>query len=219
MSSDLVRNYFDRAAAEYSARSSRGWWNHFREREWRAVVPLLKPRLGEKLLELGCGAGFYSERLKQRFAVEAFGVDASSEMVKQAVQRGVPAWCGPVEEIDHIPSRSFDIVLAAGLLEFVADPKPALRQAARVLRPGGRLVILVPRSGALGLAYDWIHRWQGCPAWTRTPVYYIQQLQNLNMTFLSERTPTPISIALSFRNDSHAGNSGALSARPLALHF
>jgi ubiquinone/menaquinone biosynthesis C-methylase UbiE len=210
--SDLIRRYFDKVAPDYSTRSARGFWNHLREREWRSIEELLQPVRGEKLLELGCGAGFYSHRLKARFGVDVFGVDAAPEMVRQAGRLGVPAWCGQAEDIDHIPDESFDMVLAAGMLEFVMEPRRVLEQATRVLRPGGRLVLLIPRAGARGLAYDWVHRWQGCPAWTRPKEYYIEQLRDLNLSLESQRLSTPISLVLSLRKNSVPADSAAVAA-------
>jgi SAM-dependent methyltransferase len=57
--------------------------------------------------------------------------------------------------------RRFPVLVSAGMLEFVKDPKAVLANAARHAEPGARFVILVPRRGLFGRLYRRFHRSHG----------------------------------------------------------
>jgi ubiquinone/menaquinone biosynthesis C-methylase UbiE len=171
-----------------------------RAREFRALIEILQPRQGHRLLDLGCGSGFYARPLKNTFGMEVMGLDSSNEMLAAA---GVPGWNCDATDMTSVPGDTFDVVLAAGLLEFVEQPARVFRNATRVLREGGRLVLLVPRTGPWGLAYEWIHRWRGCPSWARRPELYIELARMNGLKFTGRRDCTPISVALAFTKDGH----------------
>ncbi len=110
---------------------------------------LLGDVAGRDVLEMGCGAAQGARWLSAAGArVTAFDVSAGQlrearrldERTGVAVPRLVQA------DAQHLPlrSESFDVVVSAfGALPFVADSARALREVARVLRPGGRLVFSV----------------------------------------------------------------------------
>ena len=94
--------------------------------------------------DLGCGSGRIAAALAP-YARGVIAVDASPEMLAVARARlarfeNVQLVQGRIEELP-LPSASLDVALVAHLLHHVADPAVALAEVARVLRPGGRLVI------------------------------------------------------------------------------
>jgi SAM-dependent methyltransferase len=92
-----------------------------------------------RVLEVGCGPGEASERIRRELAAEVVAVDSSPRMVELARARGVDARVGDVQALD-LPDASFDCALAAWMLYHVPDVDRALGELARVLEPGGRLV-------------------------------------------------------------------------------
>lgn len=113
-----------------------------------ADARLLGDVRGKQVLELGCGSAMCSRWLAGRDA-RPVAFDLSAGMLRHA--RAGAATTGveiPLVQADamHLPfaSGSFDIVFSAfGAVPFVADPAQVMREAARVLRPGGRWVFAV----------------------------------------------------------------------------
>lgn len=90
-------------------------------------------------LEVGCGWGWFSERIAAKTRAEVIALDLSERMVDLARERGLDARVGDVQELPF-PDDFFDCVAANWMLYHVPDVDRALAELARVLRPGGRLV-------------------------------------------------------------------------------
>ncbi len=116
-----------------------------------AEVELLLQRLPEegRVLSLGCGIGLHEAMIEERRpGLEVVCLDIQDEMLAMA-----PARLRRVQAdmtTLPFPDRAFDAVYIVTALEFVPEPVSALGEVARVLRPGGRLVI-----HALNPASDW----------------------------------------------------------------
>ncbi len=157
--SDSLVRYFDARAQGYQRASGRWPWSAFRRSEAAALTRLLGPVAGEEVLELGCGSGFYTRLLLENGASRVVAVDASSAMLATLPQGPVVKLQADVAELNL--DRRFPLVLSAGLLEFVTDVTAALQRAVAHLEPGGRLVLLVPRSCVAGAIYRRYHRRHG----------------------------------------------------------
>lgn len=96
---------------------------------------------GGRILDVGAGTGIVSAELRQ-VAADVLGVDLSPEMIRQARER----LAGHVAVADAaalpLPEASIDAVTFVWVLHLVGDPAAALRESARVLRPGGRAVVV-----------------------------------------------------------------------------
>jgi len=159
-----AETYFRRHAAEWDAIRSL----HIPEGEVeRAIQKLLPKRKVHDLLDLGTGTG----RMLQLCAAHverAVGVDLSREMLAVARAnldgqdyRNCSLRRAPAE---HLPfgNASFDVVLSHMVLHFLPDPEQVIHEAARVLRPRGRLILVdfAPHDATL-LGPDHAHRWPG----------------------------------------------------------
>lgn len=92
-----------------------------------------------ELLDIGCGTAWLSER----FACYT-GVDGSPDAVRIAGELGRNVALADVDEPLPFADSSFDAIVMKDLLEHVADPVALVREAHRVLRPGGRLFASSP---------------------------------------------------------------------------
>ena len=91
------------------------------------------------VLHAGCGRAELSARIARELCAEVRAVDLSPRMVELARARGVDAQLADVRALPFADG-SFDCAVANGLLYHVPDLRAAVRELARVLRPGGRLV-------------------------------------------------------------------------------
>jgi trans-aconitate methyltransferase len=100
-----------------------------------AVLDLLNPRAGERILDLGCGEGSLTERIAETGAT-VVAVDASADMVAAAAARGLDA---RVIDAQRLPfEREFDAVFSNAALHWVRDHDAMLSGVRRALKPGGR---------------------------------------------------------------------------------
>ena len=106
---------------------------------------------GGRTLDVACGAGTFTMGLRQRGA-EAWGIEPSPEML------GMCRWLFPADQVvlvrgigEVLPVRdgSFDRVICKGSLDHFVDPRAFMREAARVLRPDGRVVIALANFESL----------------------------------------------------------------------
>lgn len=126
---------------------------------------------GRRFLDAGCGDGALVCVVAAHGAV-ATGVDPDPAMLAAARSRTAEAGleatslAGQVERLPF-PDSSFDVVASVTVLCFVGDAAGALREMARVLRPGGRLVL-----GELGRWSSWaalrrVRGWLGSTTWQK----------------------------------------------------
>lgn len=120
------------------------------------VLRKLDPRPGERVLDIGSGPGFLAEALAERIGPKGrvLGVDISADLVASATARAVvPHLAYEVGDATALacPSSDWDAVACTQVAEYVPDADAVLREAARVLRPGGRALFMATDWGAVAL--------------------------------------------------------------------
>jgi trans-aconitate 2-methyltransferase len=99
----------------------------------------LAPRPGERILDLGCGAGQLTAQIADAGA-EVLGLDASAEMIAEA-RRLYPQLAFEIADAARFEVDSpFDAVFSNAVLHWVKPPEQAIERIAAALRPGGRFV-------------------------------------------------------------------------------
>ena len=141
------------------------WWHVGKRRIGDALLgdpgalrtnSLLQDR---RVLDLGCGAGFNLQCLRRYGS--AVGLDVSPDALRLARQRQVSLLC-QADCAEGLPFRAetFDLVTAFDVLEHVREDHWLMAELARVLKPGGRLLVHVP-------AYPWLYSY-----WDRAHGHY-----------------------------------------------
>jgi 2-polyprenyl-3-methyl-5-hydroxy-6-metoxy-1,4-benzoquinol methylase len=101
--------------------------------------------VGKSALDVGCGLGFFSERLAARGA-RVLACDLGPTLVeKTRLRAGCEAEVADALQLaSHFGENRFDLVVSSECIEHVPDPDEAVRQMVRVCRPGGFLAISTP---------------------------------------------------------------------------
>jgi ubiquinone/menaquinone biosynthesis C-methylase UbiE len=138
------------AIFENSAREYDDWFVR-NESAYRSELAAVKAFLppGGRGLEIGMGTGRFAAPL----GIEV-GVEPARAMAAIAKKRGIKVLEAYAEELPF-EDESFDFILMVTVLCFLADPFRALREATRVLKPQGRLIIgMIDPDSPLGRAYE-----------------------------------------------------------------
>jgi len=150
------------------------WVAHADQNDYRQYVllPLTLELIGDvngrRILDLGCGEGGYSRELVARGA-RVMAVDGSSRLVEVARQRAAAAeqamefLVANANSLEPIKSGAFDLVLASMVLMDVEDPEGAVREAWRVLLPGGQLLMSITHPCFSAPVSEWVRDGSGEP--------------------------------------------------------
>jgi len=164
-----------------AARSERGYWDaHWRiadvpdpvdasstkpeDRLYRLLhrdfLELFSPR-PQRLVEVGCGGSRFLPYFARTFGIEVSGLDYSNvgcDLARAILAKaGVRGTIVKGDMFDPPPEliRAFDVVASFGLVEHFEDTSKAIAACARLLRPGGVMVTLIPNFAGL---YGWLYR-------------------------------------------------------------
>lgn len=133
-------HYIDRASREHAAGELRRWLS----------------RPGAQIMDLGCSSGFFLRLLRERFPEHTvIGADCVRGPLER-ISEIMPDV--PLVQFDVLkcpwPDQSLDGLIMLNVLEHVEDHQSAVRQAHRILRPGGIAIIEVPAGPGLYDVYD-----------------------------------------------------------------
>jgi ubiquinone/menaquinone biosynthesis C-methylase UbiE len=146
----MARTPFDEYAEEYDA------WFLKNQNVLQSEVLLLKHFLANagKALSVGCGSGLFELLLRTEHGIDIhFGVEPAEGMARIAEKRGMTVKRGIATELPF-GNEEFDTVLLNGTASYLEDLETAFREASRVLKSGGQIVMAdVPAEGSYGLLY------------------------------------------------------------------
>ncbi|MEB1809746.1 MAG: class I SAM-dependent methyltransferase [Bacillaceae bacterium] len=147
---------FDQTADGYDSWCQAELGSFVDELEKNLMKEVAQPKMGEKALDLGCGTGIYSYWLNEQ-GLAVTGIDISSGMLNVAKSKpGAQNIEFLQGDIEHLPFKdeTFDLIISNIVLEFTENPKEVIKEAMRVLKRGGRLVIgFIGRDSSWGKMY------------------------------------------------------------------
>ncbi|MCL5884011.1 MAG: class I SAM-dependent methyltransferase [Deltaproteobacteria bacterium] len=122
------------------------------ERDWgRRAVDLFidDPAPGARLIDVGCGNGDFLAHMRERgWSVEGAEVDPKA-VVNARARHDIEVHLGSLAELG-LPADTFDAVTMNHVIEHVHEPLALVSECLRVIKPGGRLVLVTPNSESLG---------------------------------------------------------------------
>lgn len=148
------------------------------------------------MLEIGCGNGNFLA-LMSRWGWTTEGVDFDRAAVDKALQKGVKAIRGDLES-QRYPDCRFDVVFSSHVIEHVMDPAALVAESLRVLKPGGRCIVVTPN------VLSWSHRlfgrhWRGLEPPRHLHLFTPQSLCNLAASSGAENIRTGASARIASR--------------------
>jgi len=161
--------FYERFASRFDQEMNR----HEMEKRIKLVFERLlgDSLVGKRVLDAGCGTGWFSQRAMAAGA-DVVSVDVGPNLLAE-VRRKCPSRCvqGSVMTLG-LAANTFDVVLCSEVIEHTPHPRQAVSELARVLRPGGALILTVPNHAwhfAVTLAnlfrlrpYQGLENWVGC---------------------------------------------------------
>ena len=114
----------------------------FGQKRRLGLIQKYAPLEGKRVLDVGCGVGMYLRAIRA-FGGRVYGLDIDAQRAVQAHQLLPDVVVAPAEQLPFVQG-SFDVVLLHEVIEHVKDDQCAIREAHRVLAPGGRMVIFAP---------------------------------------------------------------------------
>jgi SAM-dependent methyltransferase len=145
------------AMAEHDERH---WWYRARR---QVVAELIRRKVSlpkeAKLLEIGCGTGHNLTMLGEFGSVDALEVDQIARGIAEK-RLGRTVLSAPLPALQGVPADAYDMVAALDVIEHIADDEASLEGIARVLKPGGKLVMTVPAHQWMWSAHDVVNHHQ-----------------------------------------------------------
>ena len=106
----------------------------------RKVIQYLDPQPTDKILEIGCGRGFFTKKI-QSLSRLTIGIDINPEAIAKGVAANLKVM--DATKLDF-PSEFFDKIYSCHTIEHIPDLDRFFREIERVLKPGGRLLLVYP---------------------------------------------------------------------------
>jgi ubiquinone/menaquinone biosynthesis C-methylase UbiE len=120
------------------------------------IIGLLEAKEGDRILEVGCGAGNILEHVRQG---QLFGIDLSRYLLNKAKKRLAGRKAGlsiSLGEILPFTDDCFERLFCSEVLEHVPNPRTIVEEMVRVIKPGGVVVISVPNETMINRLKDFV---------------------------------------------------------------
>lgn len=150
---------FDKEAKNYDIWYTTPLGKFVDELETQAIMELLQPKPGERILDVGCGTGNYTIKLAKKGCIVT-GIDVSEEMLNVALNKckelnlQIELFQANAERIPFAENY-FDSIVSVATFEFIMDPKQALEEMFRVVKCDGKIVVgFINRESPWGELYS-----------------------------------------------------------------
>ncbi|WP_066725336.1 class I SAM-dependent methyltransferase [Sphingomonas pituitosa] len=149
----MDRIVYDRMAAHDSTH----WWYRAR----RDILADYLARYGAvpkdaRILEIGCGTGHNLPMLGAFGEVDAIEIDPAAAAIASE-RLGKPVGSSPLPDLTGVEPGSYDLIAVLDVVEHIDDDVGALKAMARVLKPGGKILITVPAHQWMWSAHDTVN--------------------------------------------------------------
>ena len=145
------------------------------------VLEYLRPSPGEKILDIGCGLGFFLNTLARR-GVRGFGMDFSQKSLRLAKEMTSGLFAQGDAQVLPYRDNCFDKIIFTDVIEHVFDDRAALKEIVRISKPGALIALVTPGIRGRLANTSWrtlYHDEEGTPEYDERPGYNIEELADL----------------------------------------
>jgi 2-polyprenyl-3-methyl-5-hydroxy-6-metoxy-1,4-benzoquinol methylase len=124
---------------------AKNWLDKVKVKQWLQHLSTPTPRF----LDVGCGNGRYLKMLHQLGVPRdyLYGVEMNDRQIEQLKADGFHGYYGRIEDVeDQLPAASFDLIVLLQVLEHVENPRQMMTSLAKLLAPGGILIVETPNT-------------------------------------------------------------------------
>lgn len=154
-----IISYFDKKSINYNKNSNSFPWSLVRKIESREILKFTGSLKNKEVLDFGSGSGFYSKIIKKKNPKKIFALDASKQMLKKIKDKEIVKINQNAENFNL--NKKFDVIICAGLLEFVKSPYNILRKLKASSKKNCKLIILCPSENLFAKIYRLNHSKNG----------------------------------------------------------
>jgi ubiquinone/menaquinone biosynthesis C-methylase UbiE len=112
------------------------------------VLRMIKGHTGQRMLDVGCGSGHFMLTARRALGLDVYGVEPNSFDAAFAAKHCLNIFRGTLEQA-AFPDQFFDVITLNHVFEHLPEPRSALLELRRILKPTGTLIIGVPQSRCL----------------------------------------------------------------------
>lgn len=128
--------------------------------KFHQIAGVLKPKNGDKILDVGCGLGHLGRYIEARYPfVEVEGCDFSPFAVQVTKQYGNKAFVSDAYSLTKHRVGYYDVVIGTDIIEHLSKPKKMLQQMYAALKDGGQCIIETPIIGRLESSHDHVQEY------------------------------------------------------------
>ena len=187
-----IERYFDHKSSNYEFNSNKFPWSLIRKKENILFLKIANEVKDKIVLDLGSGSGYYT-KLFYKFN-EVYAVDISSNMLNKLLSKNIKPILADASNLNL--HKRFDLILIAGLLEFVDNFEKILINANKHLKKNANIIILFPRKNFFGKIYKYFHKKNGIEIKLFSKFEVENILLNLNFTIVEKKYIFPFSISI-----------------------
>jgi SAM-dependent methyltransferase len=136
----------------YNEKYNDSAWLAQREKDAKGLLRKIKGlncfQKESTVLDVGCGSGELGREIGRQFGSRVAGIDRNEIAISRARENGLEATKGDLDGPWPYLDSSFDVIIGAEIIEHVVNPDNLLREAHRLLKPSGYLVLTTPNLGA-----------------------------------------------------------------------
>ena len=143
---EVIRHHWDRRAGTFDEEAGHGLVSDEQRGAWHGLLTRLVGPAPQRVLDVGCGTGFLALRLAE-LGHNVTGVDLSGQMIEQARGKAEQAALeiefrvGDAADL-NFADKTYDLVVARHVIWNLPEPERGVADWLRVLRPGGRLLLV-----------------------------------------------------------------------------